>query len=186
MGRRVTQYVVFGVLLVVLVFVLAYQFGEGQTPGARPEAATTVVARDPAPRKSTPPVLTVPDVKLAALRAAQDAQPADSVRNPFQLKPRPAPPPPPPLPPTNRAGGTGESPDQPPPPPPITLKFVGLVNPGGGAGKIAVLSGGGDVFYGREGDIIDGRYRIVSIGTESVVVAYVDGRGTRKIPLSGS
>jgi len=42
------------------------------------------------------------------------------------------------------------------------------------------------VFFGREGDIIDGRYKIVSIGAESVVVSYADGRGTRRIALTGS
>jgi hypothetical protein len=48
-----------------------------------------------------------------------------------------------------------------------------------------VLSDGRDQFYGREGDIIDGRYRIVRIGVESVDMTYVDGRGARRIPLSG-
>jgi len=186
MGRRVTQYVVLGVLLIVLALVLAYQFRQDSAPGAGPEAARSAVAGRPGGRKPEPPLSAVPDVRLAALGAAQAAQPAGSVRNPFQVKPKPAPPPPPPV---NRGAGPGQSPDQPPappPPPPITLKFVGVVTPGGGAAKIAVLSGGGDVFYGREGDIIDGRYRIVSVGVESVVVAYVDGRGTRRIPLSGS
>ena len=38
---------------------------------------------------------------------------------------------------------------------------------------------------GREGEIIDGRYRLVRIGVESVVMEYVDGRGRTTIRLSG-
>jgi hypothetical protein len=38
---------------------------------------------------------------------------------------------------------------------------------------------------GKDGDIIDGRYRIVKIGTESVELTYVDGRGRQVIRLTG-
>jgi hypothetical protein len=187
----VAQYAALGVLVIVLVVVLAMQFGGARTPGTRPDAAAAAASRGPDPQQSEPAVSAVPDVKLAALRAAQAAPAEVPARNPFLLKPKPAPPPPPPARPALPGGGAAGGVDaagQPlqPPPPPITLKFVGVVNPGGGAAKIAVLSGGTDVFYGREGDIIDGRYRIVSIGVESIVVAYVDGRGTRRIPLGGS
>ena len=37
--------------------------------------------------------------------------------------------------------------------------------------------------YGGEGDIIQGRYRILKIGVESVEVAYLDGTGRRTIRL---
>ena len=40
--------------------------------------------------------------------------------------------------------------------------------------------------YGSEGDIIEGRYRIVRIGVESIELAWVDGRGQQTIRLSGS
>ena len=39
--------------------------------------------------------------------------------------------------------------------------------------------------HGKEGDIIDGRYRILKIGTESIEMAYVDGRGRQTIRLTG-
>jgi len=43
--------------------------------------------------------------------------------------------------------------------------------------KIAILSdSSGHVSYGPEGATIDGRYRIIKIGVESVEVAHVDGR----------
>ena len=52
-------------------------------------------------------------------------------------------------------------------------------------GTVAVFSDGRDVFYGREGDLIEGRYKILRIGVESVELSYVDGRGRQRIPLTG-
>ena len=72
----------------------------------------------------------------------------------------------------------------PPGPPPIQLKFFGTVDTPRGA-KVAALTDGKAVFHGREGDIIDGRYRIVRIGVESIVLEYADGRGRTTIPLRG-
>ena len=72
----------------------------------------------------------------------------------------------------------------PPPPPPILLKFIGTVEPKPGD-KVAAFSDCRYTFRGREGDIIDGRYRLVRIGAESVVMEYVDGRGRTTIRLSG-
>jgi hypothetical protein len=186
MERKTTQYVVLAVLVVVLAVVLVYQFWLG--PGAAGPTMTAVQAVMPlsgaAPQRASTASLAVPEVKLPALKQKWP-EPEASARNPFRLKPPPAPV----LPPQGRAGAAGVNagpPPGPPPPPPITLKFIGLVNPGGNAPRIAVLANGPDVFYGREGDIVDGRYKIVSIGAESVVVSYADGRGTRRIALTGS
>jgi hypothetical protein len=75
-------------------------------------------------------------------------------------------------------------PPGPPPPPPITLKFIGIVHAKGQA--IAVFrSEAGDVFHGREGELVEGQYRVIRIGVESVDVSYADGRGRQRIPLSG-
>ena len=71
-----------------------------------------------------------------------------------------------------------------PPAPPIPLKFIALVERASGV-KWAVLSDGKVTMYGRDGDTIDGRYRIVKIGTESVEVTYLDGRGRQVIRLTG-
>jgi hypothetical protein len=75
----------------------------------------------------------------------------------------------------------------PPPPPPvpqIPLKFIGTVERGGQ--KMAVLSdSAGHVSYGPEGATIDGRYRIVRIGAESIEMVYVDGRGRQTIRMTG-
>ena len=39
--------------------------------------------------------------------------------------------------------------------------------------------------HGKEGDIIEGRYRIVRIGDESIEMEYLDGRGRQTIRLTG-
>ena len=75
-------------------------------------------------------------------------------------------------------------PPGPPPPPPIAVKFIGVVSRRD-VGKIAVLSDGKNVYYGREGEIVDGRWRIVSIGEESLQIEHADGRGRQTVRLTG-
>jgi hypothetical protein len=78
------------------------------------------------------------------------------------------------------------TPAGPPPPPPIALRFIGLVEAPGQAGRVAILSDGrGNVFYGKEGDTVEGRYRMLKIGPDAVELSYVDGRGRQTIRLSG-
>lgn len=76
-------------------------------------------------------------------------------------------------------------PTGPPPPPPIPYKYIGLVTTAP-AGKVAVLSDGKGVYHGREGEVVEGQYRIVRIGDESIQIEYADGRGRQTIRLSGS
>lgn len=70
----------------------------------------------------------------------------------------------------------------PPPPPPIPLRFVGYAETPG-TGKVAALSDGRFTYHGREGDVIEGRWRIVSIGVESLVIERVDGTGRQTLRL---
>ena len=56
----------------------------------------------------------------------------------------------------------------------------------GGAGRLlAVLRDDRGIYYGAEGDVIEGRYRLLRVGNDSVDMAYVDGRGRKTIPLTG-
>jgi len=75
-------------------------------------------------------------------------------------------------------------PTGPPPPPPIPLRLIGVIEL---STRIAVLSDGrGDPpFYGKDGDIIDGRYRVLRIGPDSADLSYTDGRGRQTLRLSG-
>ena len=153
-----------------------------ESPGS-----TVVPAERPAARvarASTP--VSVPDVRLDALSG--DRPTPDAVnRNLFKFKPKPPPPPPPR--PATIAPPTPVIPAGPPPPPPlppIALKFIGLLEPKPNE-RIAILSDGrGSPVYGKEGDAVLGQYRIVRIGTESIDMTYLDGRGRQTIRLSGS
>jgi hypothetical protein len=131
-----------------------------------------------------------PDVHLEALNAER-VQPGAGQRNLFRFKPKAPPPPPPtamqPAQPAVPVNPTPAPPTGPPPVPPITLKFIGLIESPTHARKIAVLSDGRNPpFQGEEGAIIEGRYRILKIGVESIELAYIDGRGRQTIRLTGS
>ena len=125
-----------------------------------------------------------PIVHLPMLEAKRP-EPVAGERNPFRFKPPPPPPPPPRVerPPTPVVPS---GPPPPPPLPPIALKFIGIVKaPEQSPKEIAVLSDGQNVFHGREGDVIEGRFRILRIGAESIEMAYLDGRGRQTIRLTG-
>ena len=139
--------------------------------------------------KTGTPVTAVEEVRVSRLALVAPDLP-EQTRDPFRYRPAPAPAkvaparvpvllgPPVPLPPPPPAPV--------PPPPPIPLKFVGLVEAGGKTGKVAVLSDSkGGVFYGREGDIIDGRYRLVKVSADQAELIYPDGRGRQVLRLSG-
>jgi hypothetical protein len=130
-------------------------------------------------------------VRLGALEG-QRPDLVDSTRNPFRFQPRApvpsaargavaAPQPHVPVPAAAAAGGPSGGQ---PPPAPILLKFIGVIE-SAGAGKIAALSDGRFVYHGREGEVIEGRYRIVKIGVESIVMEHIDGRGRQTIRLTG-
>ena len=79
------------------------------------------------------------------------------------------------------------TPAGPPPPPPITLKFIGIIDAGQSKKVVAVLSDGrGAPVYGSEGETVLGQYRILRIGTESIEMSYLDGRGRQTIRFTGS
>lgn len=138
-----------------------------------------------APGAATPPP--VAPVKLEAL-AGERHVPSDTDRNPFTYRARVVTPPPRPVstapPPVSTEPPRPVPPPGPPPVPPIPLKFIGLLERANGV-KWAVLSDGKFVMHGREGDIVDGRYRIVKIGTESIELTHADGRGRQVVRLTG-
>jgi hypothetical protein len=190
-------------VLIVLAAVLAavlYRVWPGTSaapPAASNQGRGTVAA--PAARPSGPAAqtkgaaaptgMTAPDVHLEALNNEWPKL-GDTDRNLFRFKPK-APPPPPPAPqptqPMVSNPGPPPPPPGPPPLPPIGLKFIGIIESPTTSRKIAVLSDGRNPpFQGVEGDIIEGRYRILKIGVESVEVAYTDGRGRQTIRLTGS
>ena len=133
------------------------------------------------------------DVRLEALaRAAAAEEPEGARRNPFRMgaaTPPPAPegttaahtPPKPVMPVVALPVG----PPPPPPPPPIPYRFIGILTGVPGQGRIAVLTDGRTVVHGKVNDVIEGRYRIVQIGEESLQIEHYDGRGRQTIRLLG-
>lgn len=187
MGARAKkQLMLLGALGLVLVVMTVMRGGDSpaRAPAAAPPGRAAATSGQTPAGAAT--LDAVADVKLELLiEAREDA--ADSSRNLFRFGERPAPPPPPRQAAAGRPAPTGPPvPQGPPPPPPITLRLIGLLNAPTQAGRVAVLSDGrGNVFNGREGDIIEGRYRLLRIGADSVELAYTDGRGRQVIRLSG-
>jgi hypothetical protein len=173
--------IVLAVLMVVLVGALYRAVNQSTPrPGAAQAAASVRGGRGAAAVRP----IGAPDVRLEALESAR-SRPAGSGRNPFEYgvaRPAAAP-----------AGGPARGPRLPPPPvpaapvaasvPPITLKFIGVVEATEKSQTYAVLRDERGVYHGREGDIVEGRYRILRIGAESIELAYVDGRGRQTIRL---
>lgn len=176
-----------GGLLVALGAVAWWQFGgssdSAPRPASRAGAPSNQAGRNA--RVETPDVV---DVKLESLEQAVEEL-AESARNPFRFRPV-APPPPPPrpvvqAPPVVMAPPVPQGPPPPPPPPPIPLRYIGLLGAATQPDRVAVLADTrGTPIYGREGDIIDGRYRLLRISGESVDVAYLDGRGRQTFRLA--
>ena len=169
-------------LLVLLLVVLVYN-REGD-----PVIATTGVPVRPTGATRASQAVNVEVVRLDALTRARPELQAGN-RNPFRFRPAPAPAANPTTAGPNMGAPTPAGPvvpQGPPPPPPITLKFIGVVEQAPSKLKLAVLSDGRNVFYGKEGEVIEGRYRIERIGVESIEMVYVDGRGRQTLRLSGS
>lgn len=152
----------------------------------RPAAAPPTTSNPTAPAAPVPAAVRLPDsVKLAALTDVPE--PPAVGRNPFGFGARPAPPPAetyrmppsvmmaPPAPPVPQG------------PPPVPLKLMGMiVVPGTGRTMVTLKDTvTGATFQAFEGEVVDGRYRLIKVGLQSVVVSYVDGTGQRTIPLGG-
>jgi hypothetical protein len=71
----------------------------------------------------------------------------------------------------------------PPPPPPVDLKFYGYTGPHDGKREIFLLHGD-DIFLAHEGDVVDRRYRVVSIKPLSVEIEDIPYHNTQSVPLS--
>ena len=178
-------------MLIVLVLAISWLRPAPEPPPASTPApaAAAPAARARGGRNQPPgdPNAPFAAVKLKALSDARD-EPGEAKRNPFRFQPKFVPPPPKPV---ETAPVISEpprpvAPPGPPPVPPIPLKFIGVLERANGV-KWAVLTDGKTPtpMYGKDGDIIDGRYQIVKIGTESVEMTYADGRGRTVIRLTG-
>jgi hypothetical protein len=174
------------VLLCILVAVLAVIVWWNLVVPAAPVAPPIATGSARLPAASVRGQASVPG-RVEALRLAsltvEKPVPEGGERDPFRFGERPAPPAEDR--PVAAAPPRPQLPTGPPPPPPITLKFIGVVDTADQR-RIAVLSDGQNVFYGREGEVVEGRYRIGRIGAESIEMTWADGTGHQVIRLSGS
>jgi hypothetical protein len=184
MASKRRREIALAVLAVVLVATIVWR-----VRSAAPSASTAATPANSAAQSANQRPANQRDpaeVDLSALEAER-VEPADSDRNPFRFRTSPAPSPVPvPKMPSASAAPEETGPIEPPPPPPIPLKYIGLVSQDDPkVGRVAVLSDTRGVYYGREGEIIEGRYRILKIGVESIDLAYLDGRGRQTIRQTG-
>ena len=73
-------------------------------------------------------------------------------------------------------------PTGPPPPPPIDLKFYGFAKEQNGR-HLVFLMHGEDVFIAGQGDIVDGRYKVLEVQENSVVVEDLAYNNQQTLPL---
>jgi len=127
----------------------------------------------------------VADVRLDLLTAT-GGDAVTVARNPFRFQPRAVAAAPRRVAPPRPEFTAPPVPTGPPPPPPITLRYIGVIEAPPKTGRVALLSDGrGGLMYGREGDTVDGRYKMLRVGLDSIEMAYLDGRGRQTIRLSG-
>jgi hypothetical protein len=173
--RRPLVYVAAGAVALALLVIARPSVDPTAVP-AQQSSNSSVVA-------SKAPVVPVIDLDLDRLQTEGGKLP-ESERDPFRFRTKPAPPPaaakvqaPPPA-------FVPQEPTGPPPPPPIPLKFIGIFTIRGA--RVAAFSDGqGNTFTAKEGDSVEGRYRLLRVATDSVDLAYLDGRGRQTIRLTG-
>ncbi|MBS1820394.1 MAG: hypothetical protein JST61_00220 [Acidobacteria bacterium] len=177
--------------------ILYYQLSDAN-PTPRPAAApaqTAVQQAAPASRTAlgnaakalgTTSAQLDPTLKMGPMLAAEKVVYSGSGRNIFSAnsapidipKPiasaRPKTPPPPVI----------TAPLGPPPPPPIDLKFFGTATSANGK-RQAFLLHGQDVFLATDGEIVQRRYRIVTVSANAVVVEDMANDNRQTLPLVG-
>jgi hypothetical protein len=170
-------------LLVALVILFLIQRRPAAPhPAARPSRPSNQASRGRDGAGAGP----VTGLKLNLLSRADETYPAPE-RNPFKFQPRAAPP----APAGPRRGGRAQAPQAPavppgpPPLPPIPWRLIGLADLPGGSGRVGAFSDTrGHTTWAKEGDIIDGRYRVLRVGPDSADLAYLDGQGRQSLRLS--
>jgi hypothetical protein len=74
------------------------------------------------------------------------------------------------------------TPSGPPPPPPIDLKFYGFAMQQNGR-KLIFLMHGEDIFIAGVGDIVNGRYKVMQVNSNSVVIEDLAYTNQQTLPL---
>jgi hypothetical protein len=144
----------------------------GNVAGAAKKLGTTSAQLDPTLRME-PMLVTESLVYSGSGRNIFSASsaPIDIPKPIASVRPVKAPPPGPPPPPPG-----------PPPPPPIDMKFFGTATAADGTRR-AFLLHGEDVFLASDGEIVQRRYRILTISANSIVVEDMANNNRQTLPL---
>ncbi len=175
------------VLLVALVVWAWWPEGAPQAPtGAVADTSASGAGRAAVAAGQTAlQSLTLPEpVHLEAL--VREPRTLAVGRDLFRYGSRPLPPPPPPLD-APRVTTAPPAPARPAGPPPIPLRLTGRFEAPDGRIVVTLKDpASGALFHASENEIVDGRYRIIKVGAQSVVLSYLDGSGQRTIAWGGS
>ena len=187
--NRTKLFAAVGLVALALILLARMLFSSGgissasvasDSPASAPAVFSRVVHVRPGAQKRAKVARSLdPTLRYDWLKASEDIQYRGTGRNIFraeveipapieQVTPKdPSPPGPPP----------------PPPPPPINIKFFGFANKPGESKK-GFLSQGEDVFIAVEGDIVDRRYKVLTISPMSVEIEDVLTNNRQIIPLT--
>lgn len=180
----------------IAVLVVAYQlwpvfFNSSSSPDSNAQAAAPIAPRVSATRGRSKTLHKErtesldPTLRLDLLAAAEQTRYEGNGRNIFVSQPDPVIPNP--IAPANTDPGKSEEAYHAPavpPPAPIPLKFFGFASQPGEPKRI-FLSEGEDVFVAGEGEIVDRRYKVISIAPNSVEIQDVVNSGPpQNIPLT--
>ena len=181
------QIIVMVVLLVILLAIGVYDISSSNTSAAPPPATTTTtssaatkpsIAGKKGALQSSANSTLDPTLHLNVLEASRRVK-YEPGRNIFRMEE----PPPPKVDQSVRPVATPiPTPTPTPPPPPIPLKFYGFQNRSA-TDKQIFLAENDVVFVAKQGDIIDRRYRVVSIQKTSVTIEDVLTNNKQDIPL---
>ncbi|HMH13206.1 MAG TPA: hypothetical protein VK578_08875 [Edaphobacter sp.] len=197
---------VLGVVGVLGVAAAAYIYSQLSTPDASPPAAPVVVTGPKAPA-AKPAVRSVPagnvvggvaknvgttsaqldpTLRMGPMLVTESLVYSGSGRNIFSMTSAPIAIPKPiaPARPKGPVVPVYTAPLGPPPPPPIDLKFFGTETLADGKRRAFLLKGE-DVFLASDGDIVQRRYRIVTISANSVLVEDMANNNRQTLPLIG-
>ena len=174
-------------ILIVLLAVLGLTIVLGYRM-VRPPTAATLEAKE-AKTSTNPPAPSDAHIRLDLLENPEAAEQDIGKRNLFQYHQPPPPPPPKPTasvnipPPPTPIPTVAPTPVAPPPPPPIPLRYQGFATtPSPNGSFTAFVADDRQTYLVSVGEILMGRYRIVSISDASMVVEDLEQNRRQTLP----
>jgi hypothetical protein len=184
-----------GAFVILAASILYYQLhDDSPAPRAPQTAAATVTSNQPAAKSGaktgsdaknlgTTSAQFDPTLKMAPMLVTEKLVYSGSGRNIFSAASAPVEIPKPVAPVRPKVVAPVYTPPPgPPPPPPIDLKFFGTASSGDGK-RQAFLLHGQDVFLASDGDIVQRRYRVITVSANSVLVEDMSYNNRQTLPL---